>query len=416
MAKVRPFKALRPRSDLASLVAALPYDVVSFKEAKEIVKGNPYSFLRVEKSEVEFPYEPDVDDQRVYEKAKENLNRMIEEGILIEERKPCFYIYREVMGERFQTGIVGCCSIDDYLNGVIKRHELTRADKELERVRHIDACNANTGPVFLFYPFHQEIARLIDTWIGYHEPVYDFLSEDGIRHVVWVIDEDEVISDLKALFNEVKSLYIADGHHRCAAAVKVGLERRKRLSNYTGEESFNYFLAVLFPDRDVYMMEYNRLVKDLNDLSESEFLNKVKEKFDIEEWGTYPYRPEREHTFGMYLKGKWYKLEAKRSSYIEPDPVKSLDVYILQENLLGPILGISDPRTDKRIDFVGGIRGLEELKRRVDSGEMMVAFALYPTSVKALMAVSDAGMVMPPKSTWFEPKLRSGLFIHKLED
>lgn len=416
MAKVRPFKALRPRSDLASLVAALPYDVVSFKEARDIVKNNPYSFLRVEKSEVEFPYEPSVDDLKVYEKAKENLNRMIEEGILIEEKKPCFYIYREVMGERPQTGVVGCCSIDDYLNGVIKRHEHTRTDKELERIRHIDACNANTGPVFLFYPFNREIDCLINAWIRDHEPVYDFVSEDGIRHTVWVIDNDEVVNSLKALFGEVKSLYIADGHHRCAAAVKVGLDRRNRVPNYTGEENFNYLLAVLFPDRDVYIMEYNRLVKDLNGLSEAEFLNKVREKFDIEERGRHPYRPEREHAFGMYLKDKWYKLEAKRGTYSECDPVKSLDVYILQENLLGPILGISDPRTDKRIDFVGGIRGLEELQRRVDSGEMMVAFALYPVSIKALMAVSDAGMVMPPKSTWFEPKLRSGLFIHRLED
>ncbi|MCX8128298.1 MAG: DUF1015 family protein [Synergistetes bacterium] len=414
MAILKPFKALRPKSHLVSLVAALPYDVVGFKEAKEIVKGNPYSFLRVEKSEIEFPYEPDVNDVSVYEKARENLENMIKEGVFILEEKPCFYIYREIMMGRAQTGIVGCCSIDDYLSGVIKRHEHTRADKELERIKHIDICDANTGPVFLFYPFNEEIDALIKSWIEAHVPIYDFISEDGVKHTVWIVDEDEIIGKLEALFNKVSSLYIADGHHRCAAAVKVGLERRKGSKYKDGE--FNYFLAAVFPDKDVYIMEYNRLVKDLNGLSEEEFLISIRDKFEVEEKGVHPYKPEREHIFGMYLEGKWYKLEARKGSYDESDPVKSLDVYILQENLLRPLLGILDPRTDKRIDFVGGIRGLEELKRRVDSGEMKVAFALYPVSVKALMAVSDAGMVMPPKSTWFEPKLRSGLFVHRLSE
>lgn len=414
MAIVKPFRALRPRPDLAHLVASLPYDVVSFSEAKEIVRRNPYSFLRVEKSEVEFPYEPDVEDMRVYSKARENLERMVKEGILLEEGEPRFYIYREIMKGRAQTGVVGCCSIDDYLNGVIKKHEHTRADKELERIRHIDACDAHTGPVFLFYPRSEKIGEIVRFWTERHAPIYDFQSEDGVRHIVWILDDEDAIKRLEEHFRDVPSLYIADGHHRCAAALKVGLKRREKNPNYTGEEGFNYFLAVLFPDDDVYIMEYNRLVKDLNGLTEEEFLSKVKGSFVLEERGLEPYRPEGEHLFGMYLAGSWYKLEAKRGTYKEFDPVGSLDVHILQENLLGPILGIKDPRRDKRIDFVGGIRGLEELKRRVDSGEMKVAFVLYPVTVKALMAVSDAGMVMPPKSTWFEPKLRSGLFVHKI--
>ncbi|KUK14516.1 MAG: SpoOJ/ParA/ParB/repB family protein [bacterium 42_11] len=416
MAIVKPFKALRPRADLVQLVASLPYDVLSFHEAKKMVEGNPYSFLRVEKSEIEFSYEPGVDDIRVYKRARENLERMVKEGVLVEEGKPCFYIYREIAKGRVQTGIVGCCSIDDYLNNVIKKHEHTRADKELERIRHIETCDANTGPVFLFYPYSQEINRLTEGWIERHRPVYDFQSEDGVRHIVWIIDDEGLIKEIEEAFKKIDSLYIADGHHRCAAAVKVGLERRKEAPSFTGKEGFNYFLAVIFPDRDLYIMEYNRVVRDLNGLTEEEFLSKVGEKFLLEERGKTPYRPEREHFFGMYLGGKWYKLEAKKGTYDESDPVKSLDVYILQENLLGPILGISDPRTDRRTDFVGGIKGIEELKRRVDSGEMKVAFVLYPVSVKSLMAVSDAGMVMPPKSTWFEPKLRSGLFVHKLSE
>lgn len=414
MAIIKPFKAIRPRPDLAHLVASLPYDVLSFEEAKRIVEDNPYSFLRVEKSEVEFPEEPDVNDPEVYEKARENLDRMIEEGVLIQDEAPCLYIYREVMSGRSQTGIVACASIDDYLNGIIKRHEHTRADKELERIRHIDHCDANTGPVFLFHPHHEGIERIVREWIKAHSPVYDFTSEDGVRHTVWLVDDDGTISLIVKLFEEVSSLYIADGHHRCSAAVRVGLERRRRASGYGGEEGFNYFLAVIFSDREVHLMEYNRIVRDLNGLTEEEFINRVKERFDLEEVGDSPYRPEGERRFGMYLKGKWYKLTALPGSYEEGDPVRSLDVSILQDNLLSPILGIADPRTDKRIDFIGGIRGLKELERRVNSGEAKVAFALYPVSIRALMAVSDAGMVMPPKSTWFEPKLRSGLFVHRL--
>ncbi|SHG56356.1 Uncharacterized conserved protein, DUF1015 family [Thermosyntropha lipolytica DSM 11003] len=413
MAVVRPFKAIRPKKELVSKVAALPYDVMDSDEAREMVKDNPYSFLHVDKAEVDLDPSIDLYDKRVYEKARENLYRMIEEGIFIQDEKPYFYIYQQVMDGRVQTGLVVCTSIDDYMNDIIKKHEHTRAEKEQDRINHVDYCDANTGPIFLTYRVKPEIDEIVKGWTV-KEPVYDFVSEDGVAHRVWIIDDEATINKLIDLFKNVDYLYIADGHHRCASAVKVGQMRRKENPNYTGEEEFNYFLSVIFPDIDLYIMDYNRVVKDLNGYSTEEFLNKLSEKFIVEEAANAPYRPEAKHTFGMYLEGKWYKLTAKEGTFNPHDPVDRLDVSILQNNLLAPILGIADPRTDKRIDFVGGIRGLKELERRVDSGEMKVAFSMYPTTIEDLMDIADAGKVMPPKSTWFEPKLRSGIFIHKL--
>lgn len=414
MATVKPFQALRPAPELADKVAALPYDVMNSDETRRMVKGNPYSFLHVDKAEIDLDPSLDPYDQRVYEKARDNLKGMIEQGIFIQEDKPCFYIYRQVMNGRAQTGLVGCTSIDDYLNNVIKKHEHTRADKELDRINHVDYCNANTGPIFLTYRAQQEINDLISRWAGVRKPVYDFVSEDGIGHMVWVIDDAAVIEQLAGAFAGVEYLYIADGHHRSASAVKVGLKRREQYPNYTGAEEFNYFLSVLFPDEQLYIMDYNRVVKDLNGHSPEEFLAKLREQFEVEAGqGVGPYKPAEKHSFGMYLEGKWYKLIAKEGTFDPNDPVDRLDVSIMQNNLLNPILGIEDPRTDKRIDFVGGIRGLAELERRVKEG-MKVAFSMYPTTIADLMAIADTGKVMPPKSTWFEPKLRSGLFIHEL--
>ncbi|MBO8158321.1 DUF1015 family protein [Thermosyntropha sp.] len=413
MAVVRPFRAIRPVKELASKVAALPYDVMDSDEAREMVKGNPYSFLHVDKAEIDLDPSIDLYDKRVYEKARDNLNRMIEEGIFIQDEKPYFYIYQQIMDGRVQTGLVACTSIDDYMNDIIKKHEHTRAEKEQDRINHVDYCDANTGPIFLTYRVKPEIDSIVKGWTK-NEPLYDFVSEDGVAHKVWVIDDEETVNKLVELFKTVDYLYIADGHHRCASAVKVGKMRREANPGYTGEEEFNYFLSVIFPDIDLYIMDYNRVVKDLNGLSVEEFLNKISEKFKVEKAEKAPYKPETKHTFGMYLEGQWYKLTAKEGIFNPDDPVDRLDVSILQNNLLAPVLGILDPRTDKRIDFVGGIRGLKELERRVNSGEMKVAFSMYPTTIDDLMDIADAGKVMPPKSTWFEPKLRSGIFIHKL--
>ncbi len=414
MAILKPFRAIRPTPELAVKVAALPYDVMNSDEARELVKGNPYSFLHVDKAEIDLDPSIDVYDKRVYEKVRDNLKQMIEDGTLIQDSNHCFYIYKQVMNGRAQIGLVGCTSIDDYLNDIIKKHEHTRADKELDRISHVDYCNANTGPIFLTYRAKREINDMIHDWLEAHEPVYCFVAEDNIEHIVWAIDDSVLIDKLVAAFAGIEYLYIADGHHRSASAVKVGQKRRVQFPNFNGTEEFNFFLSVLFPDDQLYIMDYNRVVKDLNGNSEAEFINKVKEKFDIDEVdGNGPFKPEQKHTFGMYLDGKWYKLTTKEGIYNSKDPVDRLDVSIMQNNLLNSILGIEDPRTDKKIDFVGGIRGLEELERRVKEG-MKVAFSMYPTTIEDLMAIADAGKVMPPKSTWFEPKLRSGLFIHKL--
>lgn len=417
MAVVKAFKAIRPDAPLAEKVAALPYDVMSSEEARQMVVGNPYSFLHVDKAEIDLDPAIDLYDKQVYEKARDNLYKMVADGVFIQDEKPCLYIYKQVMDGRTQVGIVGCASIDDYMGGIIKKHELTRADKEQDRINHVDYCDANTGPIFLTYRAKDTINALVAQQMAEKAPVYDFVSEDGICHTVWVVDADPVVEKLCAEFAAIDYLYIADGHHRCASAANVGRMRRAANPGYTGKEEFNFFLCVIFPDEDLYVMDYNRLVKDLNGNDKDAFLAKVAEKFIITPYNAEDtLKPAKKHTYGMYLDGKWMLLEAKDGTYNPADPVEQLDVSILQNNLLHPILGIGDPRTDKRIDFVGGIRGLKYLSDAVDSGEMAVAFSMFPTTMEDLMDIADAGAIMPPKSTWFEPKLRSGLFIHKLSD
>ena len=411
MAIVRAFKGIRPVEELASKIAALPYDVMNSEEAREMVKGDKYSFLHVDKPEVDLDPSIDVHDKRVYEKARENLDKKIEDKEYIQDEKPCLYIYRQIMNGRPQTGLVFCASIDDYINNVIKKHEFTRADKEQDRINHVDHCNANTGPIFVTYRENKTVSEIINNWVQ-KKPVYDFVSEDGISHIVWVIDDESIVNEITTLFKGVENLYIADGHHRSASAVKVGIKRREEKPNYTGEEEFNYFLAVAFPDNDLMVMDYNRVVKDLNGLTVQELINKLKEKFVVSE-SKEAVKPAKKHTYGMFVENKWYLLEAKDGIFNPKDPIDSLDVAILQKNVLTSILGIEDVRTSDRIDFIGGIRGLEELEKRATS-DMKIAFSMFPTEVSDIMSVADIGEVMPPKSTWFEPKLRSGLFIHKL--
>ncbi|NMM64111.1 DUF1015 domain-containing protein [Clostridium sp. P21] len=415
MAVLNPFKAVRPTKELAARVAALPYDVMNREEAKKMAEGNEYSFLHIDRAEIDLPDNTNPYDKKVYEKAKENLNDMINKGTLIQDEQACFYIYKLIMNGKAQTGIVGCVSIDDYINNVVKKHEHTRQDKENDRINHVDVCDANTGPIFLTYRYNDEVNNIINTWTQ-KEPLYKFTAEDGVEHIVWIVNDKNDTDNIANIFSRIDSLYIADGHHRAASAIKVGLKRRKENPNYKGDEEFNFFLSVLFPDSDLNIMDYNRVVKELNGFTNEEYMDKVSEKFNVsiyEEDGQY--KPECNHNYGMYLDGKWYKLEAKEGTYNDLDIVKRLDVYILQKNLLEPILGIKDPRTDDRIDFVGGIRGLKELERRVAEQAEGVAFAMYPPSMEELLDVADAGEVMPPKSTWFEPKLRSGIFIHKLK-
>lgn len=412
MAVIRQFRAIRPTSEMAEKVAALPYDVVNSEEAREMTADRPYSFLHVDKAEIDLPVGTDIYAPEVYAKAKENLYGMIEKGILVQDDKPMLYIYELTMDGRSQTGLVACTSIDEYMDGVIKKHELTREDKEQDRIRHVDICNANTGPIFLAYRTVDEISEIINK-IKENSPIYDFTAEDGIKHRAWIIDSETDINNLVELFKGVPNLYIADGHHRNASAAKVGLKRRQENPSYTGDEEFNFYLSVIFPSDQLKILDYNRVVKDLNGMSETEFMEKLSEKFEIAERDGRA-KPDRQYDFGMYLNKRWYMLTAKEDIRSN-DAVKGLDVSILQDNVLIPILGIGDIRTDKRIDFVGGIRGLGELEKRVDSGEMKVAFAMYPTSIEQLMTIADEGKIMPPKSTWFEPKLRSGLFIHSLE-
>lgn len=414
MATIRPFMAIRPAANYAKDVAALPYDVMNSEEARKMVKDKPWSFLHVDKAEVDLPVGTDIYSPEVYAKAKENMDNMVANGVLEQDLLPNLYIYRLTMNGKSQTGLVCCTSVDEYMDGTIKKHELTRADKEADRIRHVDTLNANTGPIFLAYKENLDAKAIIDGWTAAVPPVYDFVSEDGIGHTVWVIDSDTEIGMLVQSFRNVKNFYIADGHHRNASAVKVALKRREAKPDYTGEEEFNYYLSVLFAADDLYIMDYNRVVKDLNGYDAVGFLEEIGRKFIVEPYnGDGPYKPEEIHTFGLYLEGKWFKLTAKEE-IITDDPVLGLDVSILQKELLEPVLAIGDPRTDKRIDFVGGIRGLKELEKRVDSGEMKLAFSMFPTSMAELMDVADEGMTMPPKSTWFEPKLRSGLFIHDL--
>ena len=403
MAEIRPFRCIRPSKEAASAVAALPYDVYDRKEAKEIVKKNPLSFLAVDRAETQFedgknPYVPEVYEQQ--------------EGILTEDESPFYYLYELVMEGRAQTGIVACASVDDYSCGVIARHENTREEKEQDRIRHVDVTNAHTGPIFLAYRSQEELNSLV-ALEKKKTPLYDFISEDGICHRVWKIEDPQKAEEIHRIFSGIPRVYIADGHHRAASAVKVAAMRREANPSWTGNEEFNYFLSVLFPDDQLMIMPYNRVVQDLNGLSREEFLKKTERYFVVTERGRKAFSPEQKGQVGMYLDGSWYQLDA-RPEICTDDPVKGLDVSILQDRILGPLLGIGDPRTDSRIRFVGGIRGLSELERLVDSGAA-VAFSMYPTSIRELFEVADAGLLMPPKSTWFEPKLRSGLFIHAIE-
>lgn len=413
MVKIKAFNALRPKGTFVEKVAALPYDVMNYKEAKDMVKGNPYSFLHIDRAEIDFKENINPYDLRVYEKAKNNLNDFINKEIFIREDKASIYIYRQIMNERIQTGIVCCTSIDDYLNGIIKRHEFTREDKEKDRINHVNICNANTGPIFLTYRKNIDISNIVELETR-KSPIYKFDTDDKISHIIWIIDDENLIDKLSDLFKNVESLYIADGHHRAEAAVKVGISRREKDKNYDDKE-FNYFLSVLYPDEELKIFDYNRVVKDLNGLSLNEFLDSISKNFQVEKiYNNDPFRPCERHTFGMYVENSWYKLRAKNNSFNDDNVVDSLDVSILQNNLLSPVLGINDPRKDDRIDFVGGIRGLEALVKRVNE-DMKVAFSMYPTTIEELMKIADEGKVMPPKSTWFEPKIRSGIFIHTLD-
>lgn len=417
MAEIRPFRCIRPNKEVASKVAALPYDVYNRQEAKKEVQKNPMSFLAADRAETQFPDNVDLHDPKVYAKAKELLEQWQKEGILLSDEAECYYVYELTMNGRSQTGIVACAAVDDYVNGVIKKHENTREDKEQDRICHVDVTDAHTGPIFLAYRSDEALNRMVAE-VCSQEALYDFTAEDGIRHRVWKIAED-LTGQIQERFCQMAAIYIADGHHRAASAVKVGLKRRAEKPGYTGEEPFNYFLSVLFPDDQLMIMPYNRVVKDLNGKTVQEFLAEVSKKFAVRSLtgtakaGAADIWPVKRHQIGMYLAGQWYELELF-SEYLTEDPVKGLDVSLLQDNLLAPVLGIGDPRTDSRIQFVGGIRGLKELERLVDGGEGAVAFAMYPTSIQELFSVADAGLLMPPKSTWFEPKLRSGLFIHKL--
>ena len=412
MAQIRPFMAYRPCKGMEEKIAALPYDVYNRQEACEVVKKNPESFLAIDRAETQFPENVDTYAPCVYEKADQMLREKIREGKFVQDPTPCFYLYELTMDGNSQTGVVACASIDDYRNNVIRKHENTRADKEEDRIRHVDTCSMQTGPIFLAYRAEDELKNKIAE-IKKQAPVYDFVSEDGIGHRVWVISDKVDVAMIEASFAEIPATYIADGHHRCASAVKVGQKRREQHPDYTGKEEFNYFLSVIFPDEELRILDYNRVVKDLNGMDTVTFLSRIEDDFQVEKKGSITYRPEKKGTFGMYLEDEWYCLTA-REKIRSTDAVEGLDVSLLQNHLLEPILGIQDPKTDKRIDFVGGIRGLGELERRVHT-DMKVAFSMYPTSIAELFAVADAGRLMPPKSTWFEPKLRSGLFLHEIE-
>lgn len=409
MAVIRPFECVRPAEKVADRVAALPYDVYDSKEARVEVEREPLSFLKIDRAETQFDESVDMYSEQIYKKAHDMLMEAIDDGTFITDKDKAYYVYELTMDGRTQTGIVACASIDDYLNNVIKKHENTRADKELDRINHVDTCSAQTGPIFLAYRANAVISTEVAK-AKQEKPVYSFTAVDGIRHQVWKISSKESVEAIENAFAGINQIYIADGHHRAASAVKVGLRRREANPGYTGNEEFNYFLSVLFPDEELMIMPYNRVVKDLNGLSEEEFMAKIKDKFTVSESST-QVAPSKKGEFGMYLGKKWYTLTAKEE-ILSSDLVDGLDVAVLQNNVLEPLLGIRDPKIDKRIDFVGGIRGLGELERRCDE-DCVLAFSMYATSIGELFAVADAGLLMPPKSTWFEPKLRSGLFIHR---
>ncbi|HDK7137477.1 TPA: DUF1015 domain-containing protein [Clostridium botulinum] len=440
MTILKSFRAIRPNKGFECKIAALPYDVVNTDEAREIGDKNPYSFLHIDRAEIDLNKDINPYDQKVYDKARENLNNMINKELFIKEEKPMLYIYSLNMNGNVQTGIVGCLSIDDYMNNVIKKHEHTREEKELDRIKHVDTCSAHTGPIFLTYKHEEKLNTIIENCTK-NKALYDFVAEDGVRHTVWQIDDENTIEEICHIFKAIPSVYIADGHHRAASAVKVGLKRREENKNYTGEEEFNYFLGVLFPHKELKIMDYNRVVKDTLGYTEEEFINKIEEKLivkpynpklenkktiknceaehklqseQLEKAEELQYRPKEKYNFGMYYKKKWYELKAKPNTFNVEDEVESLDAAILQNNLLQPILKIQDPRKDNRIDFVGGIRGLKILEELVDKTENGVAFSMYPTAIEEIIKIADNNKVMPPKSTWFEPKLRSGLFIHEI--
>jgi uncharacterized protein (DUF1015 family) len=415
MAVLKPFKGIRPPVELAAKVASRPYDVLNSEEARIEAKGNPYTLLHIIKPEIDFPAGTDEHTEPVYQKAAENLNLWRKQGWLVKDAKASLYIYAQTMEGRTQYGIVGCASVDDYLNGVIKKHELTRSDKEEDRMKHVRITNANMEPVFFAYPAVKALDDIVAEIVATQSPVYDFVAEDGFGHHFWLVDNDETIDKIVKLFAKIPATYVADGHHRTAAAALVGKEKRAKNPNHTGDEEYNYFLAVHFPDNQLKIIDYNRTVKDLNGLSPAELIEKISADFEIQKVGTGIYKPDQLHSFSMYLGGEWYKLVTKSGRYNDNDPIGVLDVTILSSLILDKILGIKDLRTDKRVDFIGGIRGLGELKTRVEGGDMKVAFALFPVSMKQLIDIADSGNIMPPKTTWFEPKLRSGLVVHELE-
>lgn len=412
MAVFKAFRAYRPSRENQAVIPSLPYDVMSSDEARVFVEDKPKTFMRIDRAEVNFEKGYDQYSMPVYEKARDILLSMEESGDFIQDDKPCLYIYQQVMNSRVQTGIVGCASIDDYKNNIIKKHEHTLAKKEQDRINHVNICNANTGPIFLTYRKSDVISDTVNQFISSNEPVYDFV-QDGVKQTVWVVNDDKTLDTIQNAFNNVSAFYIADGHHRCASAVRVGEMRREENPDYTGDEEFNFFLAVAFADSDLQIMDYNRVVKDLNGMSFDEFIGAVSVSFTVQELDSMQ-KPAEKHTFSMYYDGRWYKLTAKEGTFDDNDPVERLDVSILQNNLLSPVLNITNPKNDSRIDFIGGIRGLGELERRANT-DMKIAFAMYPTTIDDLMSIADAGKIMPPKSTWFEPKLLSGLFIHHLD-
>lgn len=412
MAIIRPFRALRPPKNLADKVAALPYDVMDVEEACTMAAGNPASFLHVSRPEIDLPAEIDPHDETVYVQGKQNLDRFIQQGVLVQDSQDCFYVYRQRMAGIIQTGLVVCTSVDDYQSGVIKKHEHTRADKEEDRVKHIDYLDANDEPVFYLSRSCSEVEGIIEVVAG-GQPEYDFITDDGVAHTLWIISDSTVIERLITLFAAIPRLYVADGHHRSAAAGRVRELRRAKNRDHTGQEEYNVFLTVIFPENQLNIMPYNRVVKDLNNRSAADFIAQVKTIFEVSP-SPAQVVPDGRHHFGMYLDGQWYHLRAKGEIINEADTVSRLDVSILQDRLLRPVLGIDNPRTDKRIHFVGGIRGNDELVKLVDGGEYAVAFSLFPTSIRELIELADQDQIMPPKSTWFEPKLRSGLFVHLL--
>lgn len=415
MAKVRPFKGVRPPVEFVTEVASRPYDVLNSEEARIEAEGNEKSLYHIIRPEIDFAPGTDEHAPEVYAKAVENFKKFQDKGWLVQDEKPCYYVYAQTMDGRTQYGFVVAASVEDYMSGRIKKHELTRRDKEEDRMKHVRINRANIEPVFFTFPDNAELEAVLKE-VTAKEPVYDFVAADGFGHHFWVVDDDETISRITALFSGIPNMYIADGHHRSAAAALVGKEMADANPNHTGNEEYNYFLAVCFPASHLHVIDYNRLVRDLNGLSESEFMARLTDNFMVENKGTDVYKPQHLHNFSLYLNGEWYSLTAKQGTYDDDDPIGSLDVTISSDLILRDVLGITDLRSDKRIDFVGGIRGLEELKRRVDSGEMKLALALYPVTMGQIIKIADTGNIMPPKTTWFEPKLRSGLVIHKLDD